>query len=100
MVTHYPGGAGASIGYAIYNFYERLQHNYVKLTECNFTRNIALNGSGGGLGFYGSHEPNVTSSTNYIEVSNCHFENNLAQFGSALAIAKDYYEVKYHVECC
>lgn len=93
VVTHYPGGAGASIGYAIYNFYERLQHNYVKLTECNFTRNIALNGSGGGLGFYGSHEPNVTSSTNYIEVSNCHFENNLAQFGSALAIAKDYYEV-------
>ena len=93
VATHYPGGAGAAIGYAIYHFYERLQHNYVKLTECNFTGNIALNGSGGGLGFYGSREPNITSSTNYIEISKCHFEENLAQFGSALAIAKDYYEV-------
>ena len=91
--AHYPGGAGAIIGYAIYHFYEKLQHNHVKLTECNFTGNIALNGSGGGLGFYGSREPNVTSSTNYIEISKCHFEENLAQFGSALAIAKDYYEV-------
>ena len=91
VATHYPGGA--SIGYAIYHFYERLQYNYIKLIECNFTGNIALNGSGGGLGFYGSYEPNVTSSTNYIEVSQCHFEENLAQFGSALTIAKDYFEV-------
>ena len=92
VVTHYPGGAGASIGYAVYHFYERLRYNHVKLTECNFIGNVALNGSGGGMGFYGSHEPNVTNSTNYIELSQCHFEGNLAQFGSALSVAKDYYE--------
>ena len=93
VATHFPGGAGASIGYVIYHFYERLRYNIVKLTECNFTGNIASNGSGGGLKYYGSHETDVTTSTNYIEVNQCHFERNVARFGSALAVAKEYYEV-------
>ena len=88
--------AGASIGYAIYRFNERLEYNHVKLTKCNFIRNVALNGSGGGLGFYGSYESNVPNSTNSIEISQCKFEGNVAQFGSALDISKDYYETIPH----
>ena len=92
MVSNYQGGGGAIIGYAIYNFDERLRYNHIKLSQCNFTGNIAPNGNGGGLAFYGSHEPNVTNSTNSIEVSQCYFEENVAQFGSAISIAKEYYE--------
>ena len=84
--------AGASIGYAIYRPNEKLQYNRVKLTKCYFIRNFALKGSGGGLGFYGSHESNVVNSTNSIEITQCHFEGNVAQFGSALDVSKDYYE--------
>ena len=93
MVTIYQGGGGALIGYAIYHFDESLRYNYIKLSGCNFNRNTAPNGNGGGLAFYGSHEPNVPSSTNYIEISQCHFEGNVAQFGSAISIMKEYYEL-------
>ena len=92
MVSNYQGGGGAIIGYAIYDSNETLRYNHIMLSQCNFTGNNAPNGNGGGLAFYGSHEPNVTSSTNYIEVSQCHFEKNVAQFGSAISIAKEYYE--------
>ena len=36
------------------------------------------------------------NSTNSIEINQCHFKENVAQFGSALAIAKGYYEAIPH----
>ena len=88
----YQGGGGAMVGYVIYQSGGHVMYNNVTFFNCNFTKNYALSGAGGGINWFGSREPNVTKPTNHYEVIKCKFEGNEAQTGSAMAISKEYFE--------
>ena len=88
----YQGGGGALVGYVIYQSGSHVTYNNVTFVDCNFTENYALLGGGGGINWFGSHEPNVTKPTNHYEVTRCKFERNEAQIGSAMVISKEFFD--------
>ena len=87
----YPGGGGAYTGIALYRQQDKAFNNSYVVTNCTFEGNRALNGVGGGMMWWASHEPDQAKATNRFKVSNSTFMNNEAQYGSAIQINKEYH---------
>lgn len=87
----YQGGGGAYIGIALYQKRDKSFNNSFVVTSCTFEGNHALNGVGGGMMWYTSHESGKAQATNHFEVRNSTFIKNEAQYGSAIQINKEYH---------
>jgi len=87
----YHGGGGVEVGYVIYQSGGNCINISVKIESCLFAWNQALNGVGGGLDLYGSHEP-FNKPTNSFYIYNCSFVSNTARYGTAIQISKEFYE--------
>ena len=86
------GGGGIVIGFVIFSAQERIMHNTIIIEKCLFQ----LNQSplvGGGLLWHGGTEILGTRQTNHFVVSRCSFAHNQAQYGSAIQINKEYFEL-------
>lgn len=79
------------MGIAVYKTTEQSFYNSYKLINCTFEQNFAVNGSGGGVIMYASHESGKAQPTNQFEICNSSFKNNEAQYGSAIEINKEYH---------
>ena len=87
----YPGGGGAYTGIALYRQQDRAFNNSYVVTNCTFEGNRALNGVGGGMMWWASHEPGQAKATNQFKVINSTFITNEAPYGSAIQINKEYH---------
>ena len=87
----YQGGGGAVIGISVVHYDEQILNNTVIITNCTFESNHALEGSGGAISWYASHELGTAQPTNCFEVYNTSFVKNVAQYGSAIQINKEYF---------
>ncbi|XP_065905670.1 uncharacterized protein [Dysidea avara] len=90
-VGMYHGGGGVKVGYDMYQSGGKCINISVKIESCLFKRNQALNGVGGGLDMYGSHEP-FNKPTNSFYIYNCSFVSNTARYGTSMQISKEFYE--------
>jgi len=86
------GGGGVLVGFVIFNAEESILHNTVVIDKCDFTNNEA-NGVGGGLSWHGGTELLGTSQTNHFAVTRSSFSRNKAQYGSAIQINKEYFDI-------
>ncbi|XP_065905260.1 uncharacterized protein [Dysidea avara] len=86
-------GGGAVIGISVVNYNQQVSNNTVIVTDCIFELNVALNGSGGGISWYASHEIDTAEPTNHFEVYNSQFIKNKAPYGSAIQINKEYFSL-------
>ena len=87
----YQGGGGSTIGISAVHYNEQISDNAIIITDCIFASNHALEGCGGGIVWYASHEVNAVQPTNHFEVYNTFFSHNEAQYGSAIQINKEYF---------
>ena len=87
----YQEGGGAYMGIAVYQPIEQSFYNAYMVINCTFEHNFALNGAGGGIISYASHESGKPQPTNQFEICNSSFMSNEAQYGSAIQINKEYH---------
>ena len=79
------------MGIAVYQTIEQSFYNSYIVINCTFEHNFALNGAGGGIILYASHESGKSQPTNRFKICNSSFMNNEAQYGSAIQINKEYH---------
>ena len=84
------GAGGALLGFNIYHPNERNMYNNFLVANSLFEENEAVGGTAGGLGWYGSNEPDVPRPTNHVRVYNTSFVRNCARFGFAMEIHKGF----------
>ena len=86
------GGGGILVGFVIFNSEEGILHNTIILDNCTFQSNQAV-GVGGGLSWHGGTELLGTSQTNFFAVKRSSFVSNKAQYGFAIQINKEYFDI-------
>ena len=88
----YFGGGGVLVGFVIFNSEEGVLHNTIVIDGCSFQQNHAIV-VGGGLSWHGGTELLGTSQTNYFAVTKSSFVGNQAQYGFAIKINKEYFDI-------
>jgi len=86
------GGGGILVGFVIFNSEEGILHNTIVMNNCIFESNKA-DTVGGGLSWHGGTELLGTLQTNYFAVKSSLFVNNQAQYGFAIQINKEYFDI-------
>ena len=86
------GGGAIIIGFIIFGASEQVTHNTIVIDTCYFEYNKAPV-VGGALSWHGGTEILGTEQTNYFLVSECIFLCNQAQYGSAIQINKEYFDL-------
>jgi len=88
----YFGGGGMLVGFVTFNSEEGVLHNKIVIDNCSFQQNHAIV-VGGGLSWHGGTELLGTSQTNYFAVTRSSFVGNQAQYGFAIKINREYFDI-------